>query len=117
MHFFGPPDRMSVHTEKLVKWKVKLATNDAMRQAFLDMYVPKIRELGLVIPDPKLKKNEETGKWEYSDPDWAEFKRVINGDGPCNKERLAVRRYAEEKGRWVKRALLNRQEAYVAPFA
>lgn len=117
MHFFGPPDKMSVHTEKLVRWKVKLATNDDMRQAFLDMYVPKIRELNLVIPDPALQKNESTGRWEYTEPDWEEFKRVINGDGPCNKERLAVRRWAELRGAWVKRALLNKNEAYVAPLA
>ncbi|MEM7657109.1 MAG: 1,2-phenylacetyl-CoA epoxidase subunit PaaA [Bacteroidota bacterium] len=117
MHFFGPPDRASVHTAKLVKWRVKLATNDAMRQAFLDMYVPKIKELDLEIPDPNLHKNPETGQWEYTEPDWAEFKRVINGDGPCNQERLAVRRWAEEKGAWVKRALLNPKESYVAPLA
>lgn len=96
MHFFGPSDKISVHTEKLMKWKVKMATNDDMRQQFLNMYVPKIWDLGLVIPDPLLRKNEETGKWDYTEPDWEEFKRVINGDGPCNKERLAVRRTAEE---------------------
>ena len=117
MHFFGPPDKQSVHTAHLVRWKVKLATNDAMRQAFLDMYVPKIRELGLVIPDPNLRKDPETGEWLYTEPDWAEFKRVINGDGPCNAERLAVRRWAEEKGRWVKQALLRQEEPYVTPLA
>ncbi len=117
MHFFGPPDKMSVHSEKLMKWKVKLASNDAMRQAFLDMYIPKIWELGLTLPDPDLKKNPKTGRWEYTEPDWEVFKRVINGDGPCNEERLAVRRWAEEKGRWVKRALLNPNEKYVAPMA
>lgn len=116
MHFFGPPDKMSVHTEKLMRWRVKLASNDAMRQAFLDMYVPKIWELNLTLPDPNLRKNAETGRWEYTEPDWDEFKRVINGDGPCNAERLAVRQWAEEKGRWVRRALLNREEPYVAPM-
>ncbi|MDX1906224.1 MAG: 1,2-phenylacetyl-CoA epoxidase subunit PaaA [Bacteroidia bacterium] len=117
MHFFGPPDKMSVHTEKLMKWRVKLASNDEMRQAFLDMYVPKIYELGLTLPDPLLRKNPDTNRWEYTEPDWDVFKRVINGDGPCNAERLAVRRWAEEKGRWVRQALLNKQEAYVAPLA
>jgi ring-1,2-phenylacetyl-CoA epoxidase subunit PaaA len=117
MHFFGPPDTVSVHTEYLVRWKVKLATNDEMRQAFLDMYVPKIRELGLIIPDPKLIKDPETGRWDYSDPNWDEFWEVIKGNGPCNHERLAVRRYAEEKGRWVRKALLNRNESYVTPLA
>jgi ring-1,2-phenylacetyl-CoA epoxidase subunit PaaA len=70
MHFFGPSDKISVHTEKLMKWKVKMATNDDMRQQFLNMYVPKIWDLGLVIPDPLLRKNEETGKWDYTEPDW-----------------------------------------------
>ena len=117
MHFFGPPDRISVHTEVLVKWKVKMVTNDECRQQFLDMYVPKIWELKLSVPDPNLRKNEETRQWEYSEPDWEEFKRVINGDGPCNKERLAVRRMAEERGRWVRQALLTPDAKYVTPLA
>ena len=117
MHFFGPPDKMSVHTEVLMKWKVKMASNDDMRQQFLDMYVPKIWELNLTIPDENLRKNEETGKWEYTEPDWEEFKRVINGDGPLNKERLAVRRIAEERGRWVRQALLKKESSYTTPLA
>jgi len=117
MHFFGPPDKMSVHTEKLMRWKVKMATNDDMRQQFLDMYVPKIREVGITIPDDKLRKNEATGKWDYTEPDWEEFKRVINGDGPCNAERMAVRRYVEEHGRWVRQALMNPQQKSLIPFA
>jgi ring-1,2-phenylacetyl-CoA epoxidase subunit PaaA len=116
IHFFGPPDSQSVHSEKLIKWKVKMMTNDQMRFQFFDMYVPKIRELGLVIPDEKLKRNSD-GSWDYSDPDWNEFKEVIKGNGPCNKERLAVRRMAEERGRWVRKALLNKDTNYVTPLA
>lgn len=116
MHFHGPPDKVSQHTEVLMKWKVKMATNDAMRQMFLDMYVPKIWDLGLTVPDPNLRKNEETGKWEYTEPDWDEFMRVIRGDGPCNKERLAVRQFAEEEGQWVRDALKSKSQAYVAPL-
>lgn len=116
LHFFGPPDRTSQHSEKLMKWKVKLASNDDMRNQFLDQYVPKIWELGLTFPDPNLRKNDE-GIWEFSDPDWDEFKRVINGDGPCNAERLAVRKYAEEAGRWVRNALMQKNEKYVMPLA
>lgn len=117
MHFFGPPDKASVHTEILMRWKVKMASNDENRQQFLDMYVPKIWELGLTVPDPNLRKNENTGQWEYSEPDWEEFKRVINGDGPCNAERLAVRRAAEERGEWVRKALLKQESLYVTPLA
>jgi len=117
MHFFGPPDKLSQHTEKLVRWKVKMATNDDMRQQFFNQYVPKILELGLTVPDTELKKDPSTGVWEYGDPDWDEFKRVINGDGPCNKERLAVRRLAEERGQWVRDAMKKADETYVTPLA
>ena len=117
MHFFGPPDVESQHTEKLMRWKVKMATNDDMRQQFFNQYVPKILELGLTIPDPELKKDPGTNKWSYGDPDWDEFKRVINGHGPCNAERIAVRRKAEENGRWVRQALLRATDSYVAPLS
>jgi ring-1,2-phenylacetyl-CoA epoxidase subunit PaaA len=118
MHFFGPSDKMSVHTEKLMRWKVKMASNDDMRQQFLNTYVPKVWELGLTLPDPNLKKNAETNKWDYTEPDWDEFFRVINGDGPCNKERIAVRKWAEEHGLWVRQALASKvTDKYVVPFA
>jgi ring-1,2-phenylacetyl-CoA epoxidase subunit PaaA len=64
-----------------------------------------------------LHKNEETGRWEYTEPNWEVFKQVINGNGPCNKERLAVRRKAEENGRWVRKALMKPDEQYVNPLA
>jgi ring-1,2-phenylacetyl-CoA epoxidase subunit PaaA len=117
MHFFGPSDKASQHTEILMRWKVKMDTNDNMRQTFLDMYVPKIWDLGLTLPDPNLRKNEESGKWEYTEPNWDVFKQVINGNGPCNKERLAVRRMAEEKGRWVRKAILRKEARYVTPLS
>jgi len=116
IHFFGPPDSQSVHSEKLIKWKIKMMTNDEMRNQFFSMYVPKIEELGLTLPDPDLKKNDD-GTWTYSDPDWDEFWAVVKGNGPCNKERIAVRRMAEERGRWVRKALLNPNSQYVTPLA
>ena len=116
IHFFGPPDSQSVHSEKLIKWKIKMMTNDEMRNQFFSMYVPKIQELGLTLPDPDLKKNED-GTWTYSDPDWDEFWAVVKGNGPCNKERIAVRRMAEERGRWVRNALHNKDSVYVSPLS
>lgn len=117
MHFFGPSDKISVHTETMMRWKLKMASNDDMRQKFLDMYVPKIWDLGLTIPDPNLRKDETTGEWLYTEPDWEEFKKVINGGGPCNKERLAVRKMAEERGEWVRKALMKKEEQYITPLA
>ena len=72
IHFFGPPDSQSVHSEKLIKWKIKMMTNDEMRNQFFNMYVPKIHDLGLTLTDPDLKKNEDV-TWTYSVPDWDEF--------------------------------------------
>lgn len=111
MHFFGPTDKASVHSEQLMKWKVKMASNDEMRNKFLSQYVPKIQELDLEIPDKELKKHDD-GTWTIGDPDWDEFYRVIKGDGPCNQERLDVRRWAEEHGKWVRDALFNPSEKY-----
>lgn len=116
MHFHGPPDKVSQHTEVLVRWKVKMATNDEMRNIFLDTYVPKIKELGLTIPDANLYKDSD-GIWQFSDPDWNEFYEVINGNGPCNAERIAVRRMAEANGKWVRDALKVYSGAYVAPLS
>ena len=117
MHFFGPPDKMSAHTEILMRWKVKMGTNDDMRNQWFDMYVPKILEIGLTIPDAELSKNEETGVWSFGDPDWEEFKRVINGDGPLNKERLAVRKAVENSAEWIRKAILRPEAKYVTPLA
>ncbi|MAT40152.1 MAG: 1,2-phenylacetyl-CoA epoxidase subunit A [Ectothiorhodospiraceae bacterium] len=105
MMFFGPRDKDSVHSAQLMRWKVKIKSNDELRQEFLGKFVPKIRAFGLVIPDPELRYDEEKGEWLFTEPDWDEFKRVIRGNGPMNKERIAVRRLAHDEGRWVREAL------------
>jgi len=111
MMFFGPPDRQSVHTEILQRWGVKPKTNDEQRQIFLSSFVPKIRELGFDIPDADLRLDETTGVWRFTQPDWSEFKRVVRGDGPMNKERLALRRLAYQNGEWLRTALEQRTPA------
>lgn len=101
----GPPDSMSVHTQQAMKWKIKSKTNEQVRQEYVDLIVPQIHALGLTVPDPQLHYDEQLRHWIYTQPDWEELKRVVNGDGPCNKERLAVRRRVHEEGRWVREAL------------
>jgi len=101
----GPPTKISEHTERSMRWKIKTKTNEQVRQEFVDLIVPQIYALGLTVPDPNLKFNQQTKHYEYTQPDWEELKRVVNGDGPCNKERLAMRNKAHEEGRWVREAL------------
>jgi ring-1,2-phenylacetyl-CoA epoxidase subunit PaaA len=101
----GPPDALSAHSATSLRWKIKTKSNEQIRQEFVDHIVPQIRALGLDVPDPDIRYDDRTGHWEYTPPDWEELRRVINGDGPLNKERLAVRRAAHEDGRWVREAL------------
>lgn len=105
MMFHGPSDKVSKHTELLLRWRIKLKTNDEQRQQFLRQFVPKIYDLGLTLPDKSLRYDEATKTWLYDDPDWDLFKKVINGGGPASALRLQTRRMAHEDGRWVREAL------------
>ncbi len=105
MMFHGPTDKASKHTELLARWRVKLKTNDEQRQQFLRQFVPKIFDLGLTLPDPNLRYDAETDKWNYTEPDWQEFLKVVRGGGPMSQQRLETRRLAHEDGRWVREAL------------
>lgn len=103
---FGPPDAASQHSDQSTKWKIKRFSNDELRQKFVDATVPQAQYLGRTLPDPDLKFNEETGHWQYGAIDWHEFKQVISGNGPCNRERLAARNKAHAEGAWVREAAL-----------
>ncbi|WP_297339563.1 1,2-phenylacetyl-CoA epoxidase subunit PaaA [Pseudophaeobacter sp.] len=103
---FGPSDADSVHSTQSMAWKIKMNTNDELRQKFVDQTVPQIEFLGLDLPDEGIKWNEERGHYDYSDPDWSEFFDVIKGNGPCNTDRLAARNKAWKDGQWVRDGLL-----------
>jgi ring-1,2-phenylacetyl-CoA epoxidase subunit PaaA len=103
---FGPNDDNSPHTAQSMKWKIKRFTNDALRQKFVDICSGQAEILGLTIPDPDLKWNEEKMHYDFGAINWDEFRKVVNGDGPCNKERLAARVSAHEEGKWVREAAL-----------
>jgi len=103
---FGPSDRDSRHTDVSMRWKIKRFTNDELRQKFIDATVPQAHYLGLTIPDPQLKFEQAGGHWRFGEIDWDEFKRVIAGNGPCNRERMRARRKAHDEGAWVREAAL-----------
>ncbi len=103
---FGPPDAESTHTEQSMKWKIKRKTNDELRQQFIDITVPQAEILGITIPDPDLKWNEERGHYDFGQIDWDEFWEVVKGNGPCNKERLEARNNAWDNGAWVREAAM-----------
>lgn len=111
---FGPPDEASTHTEQSMKWKIKRKTNDELRQQFVDITVPQAEILGLTVPDPDLKWNEERAHYDFGEINWDEFWQVIKGYGPCNKERMTTRRKSWDEGEWVRDAAVAHAEKKAA---
>ncbi len=127
--FFGPPDKESVKTGPFMRWRIKTATNDELRQKFVDRFAPAALDLGLVIHTPRrdadgkslrnadgsavlmrdeqLRQDPQTKHWQFTQPDWHEFYEVIRGNGPLNKQRVGLRRMSYEQGEWVRRAVLG----------
>ena len=103
---FGPSDTDSTHSAQSMQWKIKRFSNDDLRQKFVDQSVPQAEYLGITLPDPDLKWNEERGHYDFGEIDWEEFFQVIAGNGPCNHERLSARIKAHEDGAWVREAAL-----------
>jgi ring-1,2-phenylacetyl-CoA epoxidase subunit PaaA len=101
---FGPSDVDSPNSAQSMKWKIKRKSNDTLRQEFVDKTVPQADYLGLSIPDPDLKWNEEKGSYDFGEMNWDEFYEVIKGNGPCNKQRIENHIKAHEEGRWVREA-------------
>ncbi len=102
---FGPHDGESAHSAQSMKWKIKRRSNDDLRQQYVDQAVQQALAIGLKVPDPTLVWNEEREHYDFGDIDWDEFERVINGNGPCNRQRLAHHVEAHAEGAWVREAM------------
>ncbi len=103
---FGPPDADSPNSAQGMRWGIKRISNDDLRQKFVDATVPQAKVLGVTLPDPDLKWNEARQHHDYGAIDWDEFWATVNGNGPCNKERLSTRVKAWNEGAWVREAAL-----------
>jgi ring-1,2-phenylacetyl-CoA epoxidase subunit PaaA len=114
---FGPPDGDSVNSAQSMSWRIKLFSNDELRQRMVDQTVPQAEYLGLTVPDPDLKWNAERGHYDFGEIDWDEFYNVLKGNGPCNKERLATRVKAYEDGQWFRDALVAHADKKAAKKA
>jgi len=101
---FGPHDSDSPHTDQSMKWKIKRMSNDELRRRFVDMIAEQVKILGMELPDPELKWNDRGNHYDFGEINWEEFWNVVKGNGPCNKQRLAVRNKAWGEGAWVREA-------------
>ncbi|MCC6725634.1 MAG: 1,2-phenylacetyl-CoA epoxidase subunit A [Saprospiraceae bacterium] len=107
---FGPHDSDSPHSDQALKWKIKRKSNDELRQNFVDVTVPQAEYLGLTVPDPDLRWNEERGHYDFGKINWDEFWSVVKGNGPCNRQRIQARTKAYEDGAWVREAAMAHAE-------
>lgn len=101
---FGPHDSDSPHSGNAFIWKIKRKSNDELRQRFIDKTVQQAETIGLTIPDPDLKWNEAKNCYNHGEINWEEFRRVVNGNGPCNKQRMAHHIKVHNEGAWVREA-------------
>ena len=106
---FGPPDSESVHSQESMKWKIKIESNDKLRQRFIDRTVEQAHHIGLTVPDPDLKFNKATQHWEIGPINWEEFKSVVKGNGPCNHQRMTHHIKYHNEGAWVREAAIAYQ--------
>jgi ring-1,2-phenylacetyl-CoA epoxidase subunit PaaA len=103
---FGPPDDQSPNSEQSLRWGIKRFTNDELRQKFVDATVDQAKVLGVTLPDPDIRWNEARGHYDFGAINWDEFWRVVGGNGPCNRDRLAARNRAWDEGAWVREAAM-----------
>ncbi|WP_438311890.1 1,2-phenylacetyl-CoA epoxidase subunit PaaA [Sporosarcina sp. FA9] len=106
--FFGPASKEITGSSKqdlTIKYKIRTKTNEEFRQIFFDKYIPRILSLGLTIPDPTIHLNAESKMWEYAQPDWKEFIKIIRNGGPRSQARLNLRRDSYANNEWVRDAL------------
>ncbi|MBA3795954.1 MAG: 1,2-phenylacetyl-CoA epoxidase subunit A [Chloroflexi bacterium] len=104
MQMHGP--RSDRAKDRDLFWHIKAKTSEELRQEFLTIYVPRILELGLTIPDSELHFDETAGEWRYSEPDWNELRTVVTNHGPMSQERLDFRRENHDLTAWVRATLL-----------
>jgi ring-1,2-phenylacetyl-CoA epoxidase subunit PaaA len=114
---FGPSDAESVNSAQSAQWRIKLFSNDELRQRMVDQSVPQAEYLGLTVPDPALRFNADTGHYEFGAIDWSEFHDVLKGNGPCNRERLQTRVKAWDDGKWFRDALVAHADKQAARSA
>jgi ring-1,2-phenylacetyl-CoA epoxidase subunit PaaA len=112
MHFFGPPSKPTV--DPLLHWRFKTATNEELRQRFFSLYIPKLWDMGITVPDPALEYDAAAGEWAWTEPDWEPLRRIARGDGPMTETRLAWRRWIHEAHGWVRLVMAEPERAAAA---
>jgi ring-1,2-phenylacetyl-CoA epoxidase subunit PaaA len=112
LQFFGPTDDRSTHHDFAAEVGLKTMTNDELRQAFLNSYMPKARKYGLEIPDEPRIRQRSDGTYVVVDEDldWDEFFAIAKNEYEPGRGQIDERAAAREAVAWV-RDVLDRREA------
>jgi ring-1,2-phenylacetyl-CoA epoxidase subunit PaaA len=108
LQFFGPTNDKSTHHDFAAKVGLKTMTNDELRQAFLNAYIPKAEKYGLEIPDdPGLIYHEDEGRYEVieEDLDWDEFFTIAKNASEGSEHQIVSRADRQEAVDWVREAM------------
>ncbi len=106
VQLFGPD---SDPNDPLLRWKIKSQTNETLRHAYIQKYVPLLQSYGFEIPDDNLRFDAEAedgkGAWLTTDIDWEPLKATMRQGGPDSRRRIstAAANYADTA--WVRSAL------------
>jgi ring-1,2-phenylacetyl-CoA epoxidase subunit PaaA len=108
LQFFGPTDDRSTHTDFAMDVGLQTMSNDDLRNAFLNAYVPKARKYGLELPEyPCVEYDESTERYEVEeeDLDWEEFGAVARNDYPTGAAQIDERSRRQAAVEWVRAAI------------
>jgi ring-1,2-phenylacetyl-CoA epoxidase subunit PaaA len=104
LQFFGPTDDKSTHHGFASEVGLKTASNDELRNSFLNTYMPKAERYGLEIPDePRIRDNGD-GTYEVveDDLDWDEFFTVSKNEYEGSKQQINGRAQSQKAVQWVR---------------
>jgi len=107
LQFFGPTDDQSSHHDFAADTGLKLMTNDELRNAFLNTYMPKAKKYGLEIPEEPRIRERDDGTYEVveDDLDWEEFFTVAKNEYEPGRGQIDARKEAADAVQWVRDAL------------
>jgi ring-1,2-phenylacetyl-CoA epoxidase subunit PaaA len=107
IQFFGPVDSKSTHHGFATEVGLKQMSNDQLRNAFLNAYVPKAEKYGLELPEyPRIRKRDDgTYEVEEDDLDWDEFFTVSKNQYEPGKGQIDARAAAQDAVEWVRETL------------
>lgn len=102
LQLFGPD---SAPDDELIRWRIKSERNEVLRDRWVQKYAPLLTGYGFVIPDPELRHDPDTGRWEIGPIDWTPLRATLDNLGPDSARRIGDAARNWERSAWVRDAL------------